>query len=367
MNRVQLAISDVNGKQGFAVSGANGNLTLTPGALGFGKGNNNSGLTANSLTLPTNGAAIAGGFYQLHDQSVLNMETTKINPKTGTNYASGAWNTAGTDNLTNTQVAVTATVFAANPGTGLDKLNRTDAQWLQTTGRFSNGAAFNMTTRDVNSGTRNVAAVNTGVDPAWAAGANDDGNGNNLTARNTFQDQLNIGAAMRFSNKTAGGGQLRPTIQNNRMAVGTLSISDALSSVSNGGGTKPLRALSYSDSADGSSSYVTVSASSITDGSYVIWQNETYVTVKDPNAAFAGDTAAQWAARTDTETGIKGDNAGSNVAAFRNNILVSTSLFPNTNSVANAADALLSKSFILPQMMQVKKSMDGVGVAVANG
>lgn len=368
MNRVQMAISDVKAVQGFAVGGnvANGNLTLTPGALGYGKGNSALGLAvANSL--PTNGAAVAGAFYQLHDASVLNMSTDKVNPQTGTTYSTGAWNTAGTDNVQSTTVAVTASVFAANPGTGLDKINRTDAQWLQTSSRLANGASFNFTQRDVGSGTRNVAALNTGIDPTFAVGVNDDGNGNNLTAGNTFQEQLNVGPAMRFSNKTAGGGQLRPTVQNNRMAIGPLSISDAISSVSNGGGNKPLRALSYSDSVDGSSPYVTVGASSITDGSYAIWQQEQYVTVKNANAAFAGDTAAQWAARTDSQTGIKGDNAGGNVAAFRNNILVSTSLFPSTNSVANAGDQLLASGFVLPQMMAVAKPMDGVGLAVSNG
>ena len=62
-----------------------------------------------------------------------------------------------------------------NPGTGLTQVDRTDAQWLETTGRLQNGASFNMTTRDVNSGTRNVAALETGIDPTWAVGANDDG------------------------------------------------------------------------------------------------------------------------------------------------------------------------------------------------
>jgi hypothetical protein len=361
-NRVQMAISDVNSRQGFAVGGATatGGINLTPGLIGYGKGNNARGLAQS--TLPTNGAAVAGGFYQLNDQSVLNMSTDKVDPSTGAAYAAGAWNTAGTGNLDNKAVAVTATLFVANPGTGLDKVNRTDAQWLQTTGRFSNGAAFNMTTRDVGSGTRNVAALNTGVDPSFAVGVNDDGNGNNLSTGATAQDQLNVGSAMRFSNKTAGGGQLRPTVQNNRMAVGTLSMSDFQGATT----STPLRGLDYSDSADGSSGYVRASASSITDGSYAIWQNETYVTVKNPNAAFAGDTAAQWAARSDAQTGIKGDNAGHDVADFRANILSSVAAFPSTSSISNAADGLLSKSFILPAMMQKTKALDGIGTTSDN-
>jgi hypothetical protein len=365
-NRVQMAISDVNAVQGFSVGGtaAAGSLTLTPGLVGYGKGNNGRGLAVS--TLPTNGAAVAGGFYQLNDQSVLNMSTDKINPSTGSNYAAGPWNSGGVANVDNHAVAVTATLFVANPGTGLDKVNRTDAQWLQTTGRFSNGAAFNMTTRDVNSGTRNVAALNTGVDPSFAVGVNDDGNGNNLSVGATAQDQLNIGPGQRFSNKTAGGGQLRPTVQNNRMAVGTLSMSDAIGAVKDNGSSTPLRALDYSDSTDGSSGYVRASASTITDGSYVIWQNETYVTVKNPNGAFAGDNAAQWAGRTDADTGIKGDNAGHDVADFRANVLTSVSAFPSTSSISNAADGLLNKSFILPAMMQKAKTVDGIGTSFAN-
>jgi hypothetical protein len=362
-NRVQMAIADMNGKQAFAVGGgtAAGSFTQTTGNVGYGKGNNNVGL--NVGVLGTNSAAVAGSVWQLQDQSILNMSTTKLDPKTGAAYAAGPWNTAGTDNLDNRTVAIQATLFVANPGTGLDKLNKRDAQWLQTTGRFSNGAAFNMTTRDVGSGTRNVAANNTGVDPSWAVGVNDDGNGLNLTAGNTAQDQLNVGSAMRFSNKTAGGGQLRPTVQNNRMAVGTLSISDAIGSVKDNGSSTPLRSLDYSDSLDGSSGYVRASATSISDGSYAIWQQQTYVTVKNPNATFAGDSAAQWAARSDADTGIKGDNAGHDVADVRNNVLVSVAAFPSTSSISNAADGLLSKSFILPKMMVVTKTFDGGAVS----
>jgi hypothetical protein len=364
-NRVQMAISDVNARQGFAIGGtaATGSLSLTPGLVGYGKGNNTHGLTFQGA-LGTSSAAVAGAFYQLNDQTVLNMETNKPDPATGANYAAGPWNSGGVNNLDNHAVAVTATLFVANPGTGLDKVNRTDAQWLETTGRFSNGAAFNMTTRDVGSGTRNVAALNTGVDPTFAVGVNDDGNGNELVAGHAAADQSNIGPAQRFSNKTAGGGQLRPTVQNNRMAVGTLSMSDALGSVQNS--ATPLRALDYSDSTDGSSGYVRASASSITDGSYVIWQNETYVTVKAPNVAFAGVSGTAWANLTDADTGIKGDNAGSNVAAFRANILSSVSAFPNTSSLSNPADGLLNKSFILPQMMQKAKAVDGIGTTIAN-
>jgi hypothetical protein len=277
------------------------------------------------------------------------MEATKLDPHTGANYGTGAWNTATTDNLVNKTVATTATVFAANPGTGLTKINRSDAQWLQVAGRLQNGLDFNVAQRDVNSGTRNVAALNTGVDPSWATGENDDGNGNPGNPIGDANLQASIGDKMRFSGKTAGGAQLRPTVQNNRMALGPLGLSDARggNAVNNPGSSFPLRALDYSNTdSDASANFVRVSASSITDGSYVIWQNETYVTVRTPGANYGDDNS------------IKGD-ANGDVAKLRGNVLNSVTTFPNPLSTNNPADALLNNSFILPQMMTVTKQFDG--------
>ncbi|MGA2498883.1 MAG: hypothetical protein ABSH20_14165, partial [Tepidisphaeraceae bacterium] len=351
-NRVQMAVSDVNAVQGFAISGATGATGLTPLTPGYGKGN--PGLAVGSL--PSNALATPHSAWQFNDQSVLNMQSDKVNPQstTGATYPVGPWNNAGLGNLVSTQVAVTATLFVANPGTGLTKLNRSDAQWLQTTGRLQNGAAFNFTTRDVGSGTRNVAALNTGIDPTWAVGVNDAGNGNDQIAGQTATDQCNIGPMMLFSNKTAGGGQLRPTVQNNRMAVGTLSMSDSLSSVNVSTATTPLRALSYSDSTDGSSGYVGVSAATITDGTYALYQNENYVTIKAPDASY-----------NSPNPNIKGDNQG-DVAAFRANVTNAVANFPAPASPANPADQLLNAGFILPAMMQKEKTVDGINQSVPN-
>ncbi|MDB5334104.1 MAG: hypothetical protein JWP03_5255 [Phycisphaerales bacterium] len=349
MNRVQMAISDVLPIQGFSVPGA-GSLTATPGTAGYGQGNAAAGLVVGSL--PTNGPAIPGSSWKLQATDSLNMKQTTIDPQTGAAYAPGAWNSAGLGNLTSRSVAVTATMFVANPGTGLVQLNRTDAQWLQTTGRLSNGATFNMTTRDVGSGTRNVAALSTGIDPTLAVGVNDSGNGYNLTAGQDSAAQLDIGSQMKFSNKSSGGGQLRPTVQNNRMAVGTLGLSDAVGFTVNTS-TVPLRALSYSDSTDGSKPYVAPGFSTITDGSYAIWQTEQYVTVNAPNANYG-------TANPD----IKGDNQGS-VKSFIANIQNTVAGFPSS-SIANPADGLLNKGFVLPEMMQVKQSMNGVGTTSSN-
>lgn len=359
---VQMAISDVNARQGFATAGV-GTYTATPGSAGYGKGNA-------LLTSPTTfGLGTVKGRQQFSDATILNMSTDKIDPRTAANYTSGPWNNAGLENLDNHVVAVAATVLVSNPGTGLTKLNRTDAQWLQTTGRLQNGADFLVAERDVNSGTRNVAALNTGIDPTWAVGENDGGD-------NSAAAQSNVGSSIKFSGKTAGGA-LRTTVQNARMAMGPLSIGDAIGSVKGAtASATPLRAMDYSDSAsDGT--FVRASTSSITDGSYVIWQQETYVTVKDNNSVAAGTIATggspstAWANATDdgrnstASVGIKGDNAGHDVADVRGNILGAVKNFPASLSVANPGDSLLANSFILPQMVWKSKTLDGVGVATS--
>lgn len=384
---VQMAISDVNARQGFAIGG-NAAWNRTPGQAGYGMGNQALSIAAGSNIQGLGAVSVC---HQLYDSTILNMPSGTANPAGGT-YAAGPWNTGGLDNLQNTAVAQTATLFVANPGTGLEHVNRTDAQWLQATGRLRNGADFNVATRDVNSGTLNVAANNVGLDPSFAVGENDGGNG---TAADGGTTQVDIGPGVTFTNKTSGGSQLRPVVQNSRMGFGHLSLSDAIGSVRGTGGSRPIRALDYRDDADdvsnnsnGSShqnwvdngsgtisvvngdlpsgQFVRASARSITAGSYVIYQNETYVTVKAPNAAFAGDTAAQWAARTDAATGIKGDNAGHDVADVRSNILSAVYNFPASLSVSNPGDALLSTSFILPQFMAVRKTQDGVNQSVNN-
>jgi len=233
---------DTSGTSHTATGANNSTFNSNPLDQGYGQGNPN---LQQAATVGTAGSSIS---YQT--PSVLDVPANAINPRTGTAFGAGTWNNAsqgGLGNLNSQLTAITATLFVANPGTGLTQLDRTDADWMETTSRFANGAGFNMTTRDVNSGTRDVAALNTGVDPSYASGKNDDGNGNytNGVNNNVF-DQRSIGPALRFSNKTAGGAQLRPTVQDNRMAVGTLSINDANSVAYNTGTVdSPIRALSY--------------------------------------------------------------------------------------------------------------------------
>ncbi len=376
-----MAISDVKATQGFSKGGAtatnSGAYMLTATQSGYGKGN---------PALPVGAIGAPGVRFQLQDESVVNMPAGATDPNGGT-YGRGAWNNAGVGNLNSKAVAVSATLFVANPGTGLTHINRTDAQWLQMTGRLKNGADFNMTTRDAGSGTRNVAASNTGIDPSWAVGENDAGNGNSLTGGT---DQTAVGPGITFSNKTAGGGQLRPVVQRSRMAVGTLAMSDAISSIqpSLQATATPLRALDYRDDADdktdgdpgnisngasfknwsedgsGNSTsttgdlpagkFIRASANNITNGSYVMYQNEQFVTVRVPNA-------------TDYSTDkVKGDNTGHDVADVRDNVLNSVVTFGSGTSVATPADSLIDNSFILPQMMQVNRQTDGLNQSATN-
>ena len=347
-NAVQLAVSDVIPVQAFANNTTTSTSSTpwfnTPQSAGYGQGN----------TLLSNGSTGTAGSRQTFQSTTsLNMAATAINPRTGTAFGVGAWNTAGLGNLTSQTVAITATTFVANPGTGLTQVDRTDAQWLQTSSRLQNGATFNMSTRDVNSGTRNVAALETGIDPTYATGLNDNGNGNNPDGGTS---QIEIGTGLRFSNKTAGGAQLRPTVEAARMAVGTLSINDASGQTSNSG-ANPLRVLAYSDSTDGSKAYVVPGYSTISNGTYTIFQNEQFVTVKAPDANYSTATPD-----------IQGDNATHDVQQLINNTQNSVSnqafyMSNGTSTAASPAAGLLTQGYITPQLMQVMKSQNGLNVA----
>jgi hypothetical protein len=370
---VQLAVSDAVPKQVFANTtgtAASEPWFSTPSNAGYGSGNTLLTAPANT-TIATLGQPQYRQVYQ--SASSLNMAANASNPRstTGATFGTGPWNTAGLGNLNSQYVASTATLFVANPGTGLTQVDRTDAQWLETTGRLANGAAFNMTTRDVNSGTRNVAALETGIDPTWASGVNDDGDGNSSTGGTL---QAEIGSGIKFSNKTAGGNQLRPTVQANRFAVGTLSINDA-NGVANTTSANPIRALAYSDSTNGSAPYVNASYFTIagvntssgvyanssyasanpTGQQYTIFQNEQFVTLKSPNAATYNVSA--------NTTTLQGDPNG-DVESLLNNTLNSVSAYnTSASSPASPAAGLISQGYIIPQYMAVQKAQNGLNVA----
>src|SRR5260370_3433024 len=104
------------------------------------------------------------------------------------------------------------------------------------------------------------------------------------------------------------------------MGIGTLGMSDAIGTAKNGT-TTPIRVLAYADTAGqgAGAAYVSPSASTITDGTYVIYQNEHYVAVQALDASYG--TAGY---------NIKGDNASGDVAKVRNNILNAVTNFPAT-------------------------------------
>lgn len=384
-NRVQWGISDVPSVQGFSKDGAAA-YTARPGTPGYGLGN--SALQIDSGN-PNNlqGLGVAGVRQRMNDGTVANMSTDKIDPATGSNYAAGPWNTAGIDNLKDHAVSVGGLAYVANPGTGLRRVNRSDNIWLHTTGRLGNGADFNVVTRDIYSGTANTAANNLGLDISWSTGENDDNNGN---AADGGTARSRIGPEIKFSKKTSGGQQVRPTVQNSRMGFGHLSSADSVP-LSKNSSSRPMRTLDFRDDADDLSNgsnnalpadlrdnkafpdpiagtdanldiyngFTRLTAKALVEGSYEARAPLTYVFVKAPNPAFAGDSPAQWAARTDVETGIKGDNSSNDVRDVRDNILNAVANFPPT-SVANPADGLLQTGFLLPQFVKFVEDVDGL-------
>jgi hypothetical protein len=379
-NAVQLAVSDAvpqqifqnnygNTSNTYTPAGGGGPVTVTgvantsfnsnPLDLGYGAGN--SALSAGSLGTP-------GSRTTYQSPNVLNMPATAQNPRVpqGTTFGVGAWNNAtngGLGNLNSQLTAITATAFVANPGTGLTQVDRTDANWLEMTSRLANGAGFNMTTRDVNSGTRDVSSLDTGVDPTYSTGKNDNGNGNAPNGvSNAVFDQESIGPAQRFSNKTAGGAQLRPTVQNNRMAVGTLSINDAGGNDTQGI-ANPVRVLNYSDSTDGSAPYVSPNYATISNGTYVIYQNEQVVTLRTPGANYATNIVVTAGNGAQLIQGtVQGDDSSGDVVSLLNNTANSVATANSATSPVNPADGLLSQGYIIPSLMQVQKNFNGEGL-----
>ncbi|MDP9175236.1 MAG: hypothetical protein M3O30_15415 [Planctomycetota bacterium] len=379
-NAVQFALSDSVPQQAFKNDYGNITNTFVAGGstqtqtgstnhsfnaksidLGYGAGN--SALTFGSL-------GTAGDRQTYQSPSLINVSATAQNPRAaqGTAFGAGPWTNAangGLGNLNNTLTAVTATPLVSNPGTGLIEINRTDAAWLQLSSRLQNGASFNMSTRDTGSGTRNDFANNTGVDPSWAAGKNDSGNGNLPNGvNNAVFDQESIGPAQRFSNKTAGGAQLRPTVQNNRMAVGTLSINDAGGN-DRQGLANPVRALSYADTATGYANPVSPNYATISNGTFALYQNEEVFTVKDMSSTNAYNNSYVYTAANGSQLihgTIQGDNANGDVVTVLNNTGLSVATAASASTPANPADGLLSQGYIIPSLMQVKKNIDGQGL-----
>jgi hypothetical protein len=395
-NRVQFSIGEYP-TEGLAVSGT-ASPFASAGAVGYGQGNPALKGVSNLTALGTGGAR-----QQFQPVSAANESTDKIDPNTGAAYTTGPWNTAGADNITSTSFAVTAVTYSANPGTGLQRLDKGDSQWLQTTGRLQNGALFNVVARTVNTGQRVVFALNTGVDPSWAVGSNDDGNS---TSSANATAQHSVGPSLRFDGKTSGS-EAAATIGAGRMAVGALSVPEASGNSSN---VAPVRALDidFTDQNDVNSADDALSANKfiranfntiVSDGSvangphYAATLISHVNTVKNSNAAAATALAAYeaanptltpaqaWAALPSFDpnegtytgasldkpaipvSGIKGDTYG-DVGALLSNLVTSTGTASgNTNlsspSLNNPADGLFATGYLIPQLLDYTRQADG--------
>jgi PEP-CTERM motif len=409
-NRVQFAIGEFP-TEALAVSGT-ASPFATPGSAGYGQGNTalKGGTTSQTLTQ----LGTANSRQQFQPVTAANESSNKIDPNTGSAYTSGPWNTAGAGNITSTAFAVTAVTYSANPGTGLYRIDLGDAQWLQTTGRLQNGALFNVVARTVNTGQRAVFALNTGVDPTWAVGSNDDGNSTSSTAATA---QHSIGASLRFDGKTSGS-EAATTIAVSRMAVGALSVPEARA-VS--GGVVRALDVDFNDQTDVNSAddpltsnkFVRANFNTIvSDGSaangphYAATLISHVNTVEAPNPTAllneeialnylpsgspvseatdtsfvsAANQATAWSqvssfdpatAQTDSTpataaiTGIKGDPAGDAAAVISNIVnsdgTAAANLSPS--SANNPADGLFNLGFLIPGLLDYTRTADGQAV-----
>ncbi|MGA2233401.1 MAG: dockerin type I domain-containing protein, partial [Tepidisphaeraceae bacterium] len=403
-NRVQFSVGEYP-TEAVSVSGTPSPFAAA-GSPGYGQGNP----ALNSATLLT-ALGTAGARQQFQPASILNESTSINNPNTDQPYTSGPWNTATTNNITSIPFAATAVTYSANPGTGLQRLDLGDTQWLQTTGRLQNGALFNVVARTVDTGQRVVFALNTGIDPSWAVGSNDDGN--STTSANATA-QHSIGSSLRFDGKTSGS-EAQLTISNSRMAVGALSLPEAEGAPS----TAPVRVLSIDfngqtdvNPADDSSNFVSPNFNSIIsdgidpinniggdpqDGQVVSRYKAVlishYNSVKAPNqsalnAALTAEgitpataTAAQQQAAWDainsfnpsnlsdpTAAGIKGDPTG-DVAAVLSNVLNSLNTEAKLGSTGTGAtdpaDGLVATGYLLPSELDWTRQTDGGAITAA--
>jgi hypothetical protein len=384
-NRIQFSVGEFS-TEDLSVSGTP-SAFAAPGTAGYGLGNPALALAPNNIS----GLQVASSRQQLQPATIVNESTNKTDPNTGANYAAGPWNTAGTNNLTTTPVAAAALAFVANPGTGLLRVDKGDAQWLQLTGRLQNGALFNVVQRSAGAGQRVVGAASYGIDPSWAVGTNDDGN---TTTTAQAGAQHSIGNSLRFSGKTSDTEVLN-TVSQSRMGVAAdLSLAQARSAK----GTAPIRTLDVyfnglTDPTTGGggtddSQFAHINFDSLVSSDPTTrWQavvTTHVVTVKSPDQTALNNeltleginpataTAAQqqtaWAnvntfdpatAEADATpasapiSGIKGDNHG-DVAAFLSNIVNSVGSAAaglTSTTVNNPADSLFVNGFVVPGLL----------------
>ena len=368
-NRVQFSFSDYKTVD-YSLPGTP-SVFAAPGSAGYGNGN--PALTASKTLL---GIGVAGAREAYQAGSIANMPTTNVDPGTvsaanpgGTAYAPGPWNAAALDNISSTPVAANAVLLAANPGTGLSRLNLRDSQWVQTTGRLANGLQFNTVTRDADLGQRPSFATATGVDGTWAVGVNDGGDTLTSTAAAT---QHSLGT-IKYSGKSSDT-EVYDTIAQSRLGIGVLALTSTIAANAYG----PVRSLSidFTDQTDpttgtgstDSSKFIAADLNTISNDSYQAVLLGYVTTIKQPNAtALAAYEAANprltpaqaWAqipsfdasnAGNPAVTGIKGDTTG-DVAKFLSNLLNSQGSYQTLTTANDPADAFLSNSYLLPNLL----------------
>jgi hypothetical protein len=330
--------------------------------------------------------------------------------------------------IRNETLAVVPFAVVANPGTGVAKLEENEVRWLNGTGRLPNGANFNTVTREIGSGTRNQGNNNFNIDASWGGGERDrrslnpntvstyvDGTGNTQTITDVNGNPVSIrpgdemrpdldlfgvdaarpvseapkehrvGPLMRFSDKNSGGSGVRPTVVNNRMAIGpNLSVGDVgdrgriglSGTVNSTSRTDPLRVLKIHFNKDGPTESDTgatddgfnqPTAYNITNGRHQHWSAAQATTIIgiDENADGKPDRRGTVAEDANNPNKlIWGDtfettdpNSVGIHRKFLNNIRQSVSAYPS--NAITPADAVIDAGFVPEQVMKVTKDFDG--------
>lgn len=373
-DRIQFSVGEFK-TESLSKPGAASPFAL-PGQPGYGKGN-----PALSAAPNTIGLGFAGRRQQLFDESFADQSTDKIDPNSDPSdayYAAGPWNSAGANNIDSKQITVTAVSYAANPGTGLKRLNKGDSQWLLATGRLQNGADFNVVNRANDAGQRVVPAINVGLDPSWSVGENDDGSTSGTPATNI---QKTLGPGIRFSGKTSGT-TARDTIAQSRLGFGPLSLAESRE----GSAAAPIRALDidFEHLADANAAsvnvnnYVRANFDNIVDFKFKAVLVSHYNTIKAANvpllngyrnqfqidngrAPTSTEEQTWWNGLSSEQTGIKGDPYG-NVRAFINNVtnsVGSAAAGITPSSANNPADAVFGAGFLVPGLLNYSREYDG--------
>jgi hypothetical protein len=358
---VRIAWSDVRFEQAFAVNGT-ASVNRGPTTPGYGRGNGKIGNT---------------DFQSLRDETAI---LGGINPTT--------------TRLRNESVAVVPFNLVANPGTGLARVRKEEAAFLQATGRLPNGANFNSVTRNIGSGTRNQGALNLGIDPSFGGGERDrraiatfntlDNNGAAVTVNpgdeadplrsltgSTSQNrnENRVGPQVRFSDKISGSSGVRVTVAGSRMAVGILSSGDSQSSDGNAlaaaqsTATSPLRALAINF--NNGFGYTQATAENITEGRYGLWSASQAITVApydNPTANDSGANAYKPIAGDTNDQSLGSPTSSTQVGVHRkylNNLTGSLSTLNFGTAAVTPADFIVSASFIPTQIMGTTKGFDG--------